>query len=65
MHRKIREVLYEINFIERERGWLVKMAFGLVYEPGFILFFRSQISRTQIAFSRALKFTLTPTLPRS
>ena len=27
--------------------------------------FQKQISRTQIDFSRALKFTITPTLPRS
>ena len=47
---------------------------ALVVEPdtGFVPFFRNKFpglfqnfSRTQIDFSRALKFTLTPTLPRS
>ena len=59
--------------VRREREWgVVTVRAKEGGSPGFVPFFRNKFSglfqdfsRTQIDFSRVLKFTLTPTLPSS
>ena len=63
---------YESNILKTWHNFTLSVYWNNHIIPGFVPFFRNKFpglfqdfSRTRIDFSRALKVTLTPTLPRS